>query len=148
MSTRAIRKAILLIRTYSELKKLKSFEERYFYLKLTGQVGKETFGFDRYLNQALYTCPRWRKVRDKIIVRDNGCDLGLEGFDIPDRIIVHHMNPVLLKDIEEENDDVFNPEFLISTSHDTHNAIHFGDDKKLKVLYFPRERHRGDTCLW
>ena len=134
------------IRCYKELSRLKTFEERYDYLKLSGVVGESTFGYDRYLNQILYNSPRWRKVRDIVIVRDNGCDLGVEGYEINDKIIIHHMNPITVEDIEEENDDIFNPEFLISSSDRTHKAIHYGDKNLLPQL--PIERRPGDTCPW
>lgn len=134
------------IRCYKELSRLKTFEERYKYLKLSGVVGESTFGYDRYLNQILYNSPRWRKVRDIVIVRDNGCDLGVEGYDINDKIIIHHMNPITVEDIEEENDDIFNPEFLISSSDRTHKAIHYSDENLLPQM--PIERRPGDTCPW
>lgn len=134
------------IRTYSELKRLKSFEERFDYLKLDGSVGQTTFGFDRYLNQMLYQSKRWRQVRDKVIMRDNGCDLGIEGYEIHDQIIIHHLNPISIDDILEENDDIFNMEFLISTSKRTHNAIHYGDESLLPKG--PIERQPNDTCPW
>lgn len=134
------------LRNYQELTSYSSFIDRYKYLKLTGQVGSETFGIDRYINQALYKSNRWRETRNKVIIRDNGCDLGVEGYDIYDRIIVHHMNPILLEDIEEDNDDIFDLNYLISTSFKTHNAIHYGDEKLLPVL--PKERTRNDTCPW
>lgn len=134
------------IRTYSELKRLKSFEERFDYLKLDGSVGQTTFGFDRYLNQMLYQSKRWRQVRDKVIMRDNGCDLGIEGYEIHDQIIIHHLNPISIDDILEENEDVFNLEFLISTSKRTHNAIHYGDESLLPKS--PIERRPNDTCPW
>lgn len=134
------------IRTYSELIKLPTFEERYRYLRLYGVVGKDTFGFDRYLNQLFYTSELWRSIRDQVIIRDNGCDLGLEGYDIFDRIIVHHMNPITVEDLEKESDYLLNPEFLISTSFNTHNAIHYGDERLLKTA--PIERSMNDTCPW
>lgn len=134
------------IKTYSELVLLPSFEERYQYLRLNGFVGQETFGYDRYLNQILYHSPKWKRSRDKAIIRDNGCDLGVEGYDIPGRILVHHMNPVTLEDIEREADIVFDPEFLISVSHNTHNAIHYGDESLL--ITTPTERRKYDTCPW
>lgn len=134
------------LKNYQELTSYSSFIDRYKYLKLTGQVGLETFGIDRYINQALYKSNRWRETRNKVIIRDNGCDLGVEGYDIYDRIIVHHMNPILLEDIEEDNDDIFDLNYLISTSFKTHNAIHYGDEKLLPVL--PKERTRNDTCPW
>lgn len=115
------------MRTYSELITLQTFKERFDYLKLDGAVADVTFGFDRYLNQILYKSPEWRKVRDEVIVRDNGFDLGLEGSEITGRVIVHHMNPITIEDIVQHNPHVFNPEFLISVSHNTHNAIHYGD---------------------
>lgn len=134
------------IRCYKELSRLKTFKERYEYLKLSGRVGESTFGYDRYLNQILYNSPRWKKVRDIVIIRDNGCDLGVEGYEINDKIIIHHMNPITVEDIEEENDDIFNPEFLISSSDRTHKAIHYSDESLLPQL--PIERTPGDTCPW
>ena len=134
------------IRCYKELSRLKTFKERYEYLKLSGRVGETTFGYDRYLNQILYNSPRWKKVRDIVIIRDNGCDLGVEGYEINDKIIIHHMNPITVEDIEEENDDIFNPEFLISSSDRTHKAIHYSDESLLPQL--PIERTPGDTCPW
>lgn len=135
-----------MIRRYSELKQLNTFLERYRYLKLVGQVGVDTFGFDRYINQMLYRSSKWRETRRGVIIRDNGWDLGVEGYNIGDKIIVHHMNPITLEDIEEEREDIFNPEFLISTSFRTHNAIHYGDEELLPKL--PVERSRNDTCPW
>lgn len=135
-----------MIRNYRELRRLKTFEERYFYLQLKGIVGESTFGFDRYLNQILYTSDRWLRTRDNIIIRDNGCDLGIEGYEIHGRILVHHMNPITIEDVELERDIVFDPEFLISTTLRTHNAIHFGDASLLPKL--PIERRRNDTCPW
>lgn len=134
------------IRTYSELKRLKTFKERYEYLRIRGEVGAATFGADRYLNQALYRSNRWKRVRDKIIIRDEGCDLGMDGYEIGDRIYIHHMNPVTVDALLEESEDLFNPEFLICTSFNTHNAIHFGDEDLLPKL--PIERKPGDTLLW
>ena len=135
-----------MIRTYDELIKLKTFEDRYEYLRLGGSVGRSTFGFDRYLNQMLYTSGRWRTLRDHIIIRDNACDLGITDREILSKIIIHHMNPVTPDDIRYARDHVFDPEFLISTSSNTHNAIHFGDDSLLYRL--PPERKPGDTSLW
>lgn len=135
-----------MIRTYDELIKLKTFEDRYEYLRLGGSVGRSTFGFDRYLNQMLYTSGRWRTLRDHIIIRDNACDLGITDREILSKIIIHHMNPVTPDDIRYARDHVFGPEFLISTSSNTHNAIHFGDDSLLYRL--PPERKPGDTSLW
>ena len=135
-----------IIRTYTELSRLPSFEERYRYLRLTGQVGKETFGFDRYLNQVFYRSQRWKRIRDEVILRDNGCDLGVEGYEIHGRIIIHHMNPITLEDIERESIYLLDPEFLICTVHRTHNAIHYGDESLL--ITAPIERTKYDTCPW
>lgn len=134
------------IRTYSHLIRLPTFEERFQYLKLPGVVGDSTFGFDRYLNQALYRSKQWRSARDKVIIRDNGCDLGIEDRVIFDKIVIHHMNPITVDDIESANEIIFDPEFLICTTTITHRAIHFGDEDQLTKL--PRERKPGDTKLW
>lgn len=134
------------IRTYSELSKLKTFKERFTYLRLNGFVGKETFGFDRYLNQIFYKSAKWRSIRDFVIVRDSGCDLGIEGREIYGKIIIHHMNPITIQDIEQESDFLLDPEFLISTVHETHNAIHYGDENLL--ILAPIERKPNDTCPW
>lgn len=135
------------IRTYSELITLPTFEDRYEYLKLNGKIGEETFGFDRYINQQLYQrSQKWKSVRDKVIIRDNGCDLSMEGYEIWGKIIIHHMNPITIEDIERESDFVFNPEYLISTSLNTHNAIHYGDENLL--IKAPIERTKYDTCPW
>lgn len=133
-------------RTYSELMTLQTFEQRYKYLQLRGTVGYATFGFERYLNQNFYTSPEWRTLRHEIIARDNGCDLAIPDREIPHRIIIHHMNPVKMEDIVDGNPDILNPEVLISTTHNTHNAIHYGDEDLLvKPLV---ERRPGDTTLW
>lgn len=135
------------IRTYSELITLPTFEDRYEYLKLNGKIGEETFGFDRYINQQLYQrSQKWKSVRDKVIIRDNGYDLSMEGYEIWGKIIIHHMNPITIEDIERESDFVFNPEYLISTSLNTHNAIHYGDENLL--IKAPIERTKYDTCPW
>lgn len=134
------------IKTYSELSRLTTFEERYNYLRLNGFVGKETFGFDRYLNQVFYKSSKWRSIRDFVIVRDNGCDLGIEGREIHGRIIIHHMNPITIQDITQQSEFLLDPEFLISTIHETHNAIHYGDTNLL--IREPVERQRNDTCPW
>lgn len=134
------------LRTYSELKQLKTFEERYEYLKLDGQVGADTFGFDRYLNQVFYKSPEWRSVRNKVIVRDNGCDLGIEGREIHTKILVHHMNPISKEDILQRSDILLNPEYLITTVKRTHDAIHYGDADTL--IKDPIERSANDTCPW
>ncbi len=135
------------IRTYSELSKLKTFEERFEYLKLSGIVGEPTFGSNRQINQRFYKHNSlWLKVRDEIIIRDNGCDLGVAGYDIYDRIYIHHMNPLLLKDFVENTEYLLNPDFLICTSFDTHNAIHYGADSL--IIKSPIERTMNDTCPW
>lgn len=134
------------IRTYSELIKLPTFEERYRYLKLDGRVGEDTFGFDRYLNQLFYQSQKWKKIRDYVIIRDNGCDLGVEGYDIHDRLLIHHMNPISIEDILHESDFLLDPEYLITTVHNTHNAIHYGDESLL--FTGPIERTPHDTCPW
>lgn len=134
-------------RTYSELSRLKTFEERYAYLRLDGVVGRETFGFDRYLNQILYKLPKWKnEARRDCISRDEGRDLGLFGYDINDRIYVHHMNPITIEDVELWRPEVFNIEFLICTSFNTHQAIHFGDESLLPKP--PVVRKPNDTLLW
>lgn len=136
-----------MLKTYTELSKLKTFEERFEYLRLNGRVGKETFGFDRIFNQVFYKSDEWLAVRDFVIVRDNGCDLGVEGYDINgQRILIHHMNPISLEDIEKRTEILMNPEYLITTIHNTHQAIHYGDENLLIKL--PRERTKNDTCPW
>lgn len=134
------------IRCYSELSKLISFKDRFEYLKLNGKIGEDTFGFDRYLNQNFYKSNDWKKVRDFVIVRDNGCDLGIEGRDIFGKILIHHLNPITINDIKNGNEVLLDSEFLISTTIETHNAIHYGDDHLL-ILDFV-ERKKNDTCLW
>lgn len=135
-----------MIKTYSELIRFKTLEERYRYLRIGGRVGEETFGFDRWMNQVFYKDPRWRDIRDEVITRDNGCDLGLEGYDIRGKIFVHHMNPVTKDDILYNFDSLLNPEFLISTSKRTHDAIHYGNEDLLPQS--PIVRTRNDTCPW
>lgn len=135
------------IRTYSELITLPTFEERFEYLKLDGSVGTDTFGFDRIFNQQFYRSKEWKTLRNYIIVRDNGCDLGIEGHDIQSqRIIIHHMNPITLKDISNSTEYLINPEYLITTIHNTHNAIHYGDSDL--IITAPVTRSRFDTCPW
>ena len=134
------------IRTYSELSKFSTFEERYRYLRLGGKVGEETFGFDRWLNQKFYKDPEWLAVRDKIILRDNGCDLGVPGREIRSRIIIHHMNPITTYDIVHRTENLLNPEYLICTIKNTHDAIHYGDENLL--ILAPVERTKNDTCPW
>lgn len=135
-----------IIRCYKELIRIPTFHDRFEYLKLNGVVGDTTFGYERTLNQMLYTSSKWRRLRNQIILRDNGCDLGVDGFEIPDKIIVHHMNPMTLDDLKDFSDDIFNPEYLICVSHNTHNAIHYGDNNLLPRE--PIERRPGDTCPW
>lgn len=135
-----------MIRCYSDLIQLNSFLDRYNYLKLKGQVGIDTFGLDRYLNQNLYRSSKWRRTRDKVLIRDNAYDLGIEDYRIFDKVIVHHMNPLTLEDIENDVDEIYDPEFLICCSFNTHNAIHYGDERLLPKL--PIERRPGDTCPW
>lgn len=134
------------IKRYSELRRLKSFQDRYDYLKLNGSVGVETFGYDRYLNQTFYRSKEWKKIRDEVIIRDNGCDLGLPGYEIGDRIYIHHMNPITAEEILHRDEDILNPEYLICVSRNTHNAIHYGDDSLLPKPLI--ERLPGDTKLW
>ena len=135
-----------MIRTYSELITFPTFEERYRYLRLEGKVGEDTFGFDRWLNQSFYKDPEWRAIRDKIIIRDNGCDLGIPGREIYSRIIVHHMNPITKDDILSRSAFLLNPEYLICTVKNTHDAIHYGDEGLL--IKAPIERTKNDTCPW
>lgn len=134
------------LRSYSELRGISTFAERFDYLSLAGVVGKETFGWDRHLNQAFYRSREWRSIRYHVIDRDNGCDLGIEGFEIPDRISIHHMNPMTISDIADANEQILDPEFLISTTHKTHNAIHYGDRSQIPRQFV--ERRPGDTRLW
>lgn len=135
------------IRTYSELITLPTFEERYKYLRLSGAVGVETFGFDRYLNQNFYkTDEEWLSVRDEVILRDNGCDLGIEGREIHGRILVHHMNPITKEDIIYRTKFLLDPEYLICTIKNTHDAIHYSDESLL--IKDPIERRKNDTCPW
>ena len=134
------------IKTYSELITLPTFEERYRYLRLSGIVGEDTFGFDRYLNQVFYRSARWKRIRDHVIVRDNGCDLGIEDRTIYGKILIHHMNPITIRDIEKDSEYLLDPEFLICTTLNTHNAIHYGDESLL--LLGPIERTKNDTCPW
>lgn len=135
-----------LIRRYTELRRLETFEERYEYLRLRGTVGGSTFGFDRYLNQRFYTSREWKQIRNVVIARDEGCDLGVPGYEIYDKVIIHHMNPMTVEDIDSGNEDILNPDFLIATTHRTHNAIHYGDANLLPKPAV--ERRRNDTILW
>lgn len=131
---------------YTELSKLTTFNERFNYLKLDGIVGEETFGYDRILNQLLYKSKKWRKVRDEVLIRDNGDDLGLEDYPINGRAIIHHMNPITVEDVLNDKPEIFDPEYLITVSNSTHNAIHFSNENNLQKD--PIERTQNDTCLW
>ena len=136
---------VMMTRTYTELRQFPTFEERFKYLKLGAQVAAETFGFDRWVNQRFYRSPEWRKVRRDVIIRDEGRDLGVEGYELQNGIYVHHMNPMLPKDIVDASEWILNPEYLICVSFNTHNAIHYGDENLLpKVI----ERKPNDTCPW
>lgn len=138
---------LMIIRTYSELIRLPTFEERFKYLKLNGAVGVETFGYDRIFNQRFYTSIEWRNIRDYVITRDNGRDLAMEGYEIRGQgIYIHHLNPITLDDIDRRSEILLDPEFLITTVHRTHNAIHYGDEKLLSTG--PIVRTRNDTCPW
>lgn len=134
------------IKTYSELIMIPTFEGRYEYLKLGGQVGVETFGFDRYLNQAFYKSDEWLSIRDYVIARDNGCDLGVEGYEIYGRILIHHMNPITKEDILQRSKFLLDPEYLITTVKRTHDAIHYGNNSI--IFEAPIERRKNDTCPW
>lgn len=133
-------------RSYSELKRLKTFEDRFDYLRLGSRVGDFTFGSHRFLNQDFYRTKEWKRIRDKVILRDKACDLGIEGYDIFDRIYIHHMNPITIDDILDNREEVLDPEFLICVSFNTHNAIHYGDESLLPKPF--EERRPGDTTLW
>lgn len=135
------------MKTYNEMISLPTFEQRFEYLKLHGQVGSDTFGFDRYLNQVFYHSPEWRSVRREVIIRDNGCDLACPDLEIFGRIYIHHMNPIRPNEIEDRKDDILNPNYLVCVSHDTHNAIHYGDSRYLQNKTYT-ERTRNDTCPW
>lgn len=136
------------IRTYTELSKLKTFKQRFEYLKLDGKIGEETFGYDRYINQRFYKDPEYRAIRDYVIVRDNGCDMGVEGYDYVEgeKIIIHHMNPITVEDIVNRSEFALDPEYMVSVRHLTHNAIHYGDESLL--IQEPIERRKNDTCPW
>ena len=134
------------IKTYSELISLPTFEDRFRYLQLKGFVGKDTFGFDRYLNQNFYRSAAWKRVRDQVIIRDNGCDLGIEDRLIYGKVLIHHMNPINTRDILDMSEFLLNPEYLICVSHATHNAIHYGDEDLL--IKEPAIRTKNDTCPW
>ena len=133
-------------RSYDEMINLPSYEERFQYLRLRGEVGKDTFGFDRWFNQQFYRSAEWKRIRDAVILRDNGCDLGIPGREIHGKIIIHHINPISLDDIENGSDKLFDMDNLVTTTHMTHNAIHYGDEHLL--IHDPVERRPGDTCPW
>ena len=137
---------MMTIKTYSELRRLLTFEERLDYLKLNGSVGEDTFGFDRYLNQKFYRSREWLAVRDQVIIRDCGCDLGIDEYTIFGKILIHHMNPITVSDIQSVSDYLLDPEYLICTTHRTHNAIHYGDSSLITME--PIERSKYDTCPW
>jgi hypothetical protein len=135
-----------MIRRYSRLKRLHTFEERFAYLRLQGSVGKDTFGFDRHINQQFYRSKEWRDIRQFVIVRDEACDLGIEGLEIHSNLHIHHLNPMTPKDIIHGEDWILDPEFLITCTQQTHNAIHYGDENHLPRKHIPRQP--GDTALW
>jgi hypothetical protein len=135
-----------MIRTYSELTRYDTIEERYRYLALRGGVGDSTFGFDRYINQQFYRSRQWKQIREHVIARDLACDLGVPGFEIYSQLVIHHMNPMRVDDIVDGDPSILDPEFLITTTHQTHNAIHYGSEERLPKVFV--ERRRGDTKLW
>lgn len=134
------------IKKYSELILLPTFEERFKYLQLNGRVGDDTFGFDRYINQKFYRSAEWKRIRDYIIIRDNGCDLAVDGHEIHGRILIHHINPITISDIKFSTEYLMNPDYLICVTHNTHNAIHYGDEKQ--IITGPIVRTKNDTCPW
>ena len=134
------------IRTYSELITIPTFEERFEYLQLKGSVGKDTFGYDRYLNQVLYRSPEWKRLRNQIIIRDDGCDLACDGYDIYDKVLIHHLNPITVEDVLARSRKVFDPDNLVCVTHNTHNAIHYGDSNLLVTGVITRTKN--DTCPW
>lgn len=136
----------MIIKSYSKMLTFPTLEERFRYLELKGSVGKDTFGYDRYLNQILYHSGEWKSFRNDIIIRDNGCDLACEGHEIHKRILVHHINPITVEDVLNRNPKVFDPENVVCVSHMTHNAIHYGDENLL--ITAPVERSQNDTCPW
>lgn len=134
------------IKTYSELITIPTFEERFEYLQLKGSVGKDTFGYDRHLNQVLYRSPEWKRLRNQIIIRDCGCDLACKGYDIHSKVLIHHLNPITVEDVLARSRKVFDPDNLVCVSHNTHNAIHYGDVDLL--VTGPIIRTKNDTCPW
>ena len=146
MRDRVIQMNTTNIKTYSELIKIPTFIERYLYLKIGGQVGYETFGYDRYLNQILYRSPEWKRFRRDIIIRDNGCDLACDGYEIIGKVLIHHIDPITVRDIELRDQKIFDPENVVSVTLNTHNAIHYGDESIL--ITEPLVRTPNDTCPW
>lgn len=136
------------MKTYSELSKLNTFAERFNYLKLDGVIGEDTFGYERYLNQILYKSTEWRRTRNNIIIRDGGCDLGVEGYEIHGQVIIHHMNPISIEQVKNRDPIIFDEDLLICTCLRTHNAIHYGDDSIIKTTFGTLERKANDTKLW
>ena len=136
----------MIIRCYKELSRIDSYEERFRYLKLVGQVGESTFGFDRYLNQIVYSSRKWKQVRNAVIIRDEGRDMGVEGYEIQGRIVIHHMHPISIEDAEKDSDFIYDPEFLICVAPITQNAIHYGDESLLPKDLI--DRFPNDTCPW
>lgn len=136
----------MMIRTYSDLERLDTFDERFDYLKLGGSVGEATFGFDRWINQQFYQSREWKRARDEVVVRDNGCDLGIRGYEINGALLVHHINPMVAEDVEHGEQWILDPEFLITTTKNTHNAIHYGNREMIRKPFVPRRP--GDTKLW
>lgn len=136
----------MIIRTYTELISFQTFEERYRYLRLGGKIGEETFGLDRYINQRFYNSREWKSIRDYVITRDMGCDLAMEGREIYGKILIHHMNPITVDDILNRSEYLLDPEYLVCTVKNTHDAIHYGDDSLLVTE--PITRSRNDTCPW
>jgi hypothetical protein len=137
---------MMIVRSYRELKRIESYEERFEYLRLKGAVGNATFGFDRYINQNFYRSAEWRRVRDEVIIRDNGCDMGVKGYDIHEKIIIHHMNPMTMAAIEEGAAEILDTDNLICVTHRTHNAIHYGNSELLIQPFV--ERQPNDTIPW
>lgn len=146
MRDRVIQMNTTNIKTYSEMVRLPTFLERYRYLKIGGQVGEETFGYDRYLNQILYRSPEWKRFRRDIIIRDNGCDLACDGYEIIGKVLIHHIDPITVRDIELRDQKIFDPENVVSVTLNTHNAIHYGDESLL--ITEPLVRTPNDTCPW
>lgn len=134
------------IKSYSEMCSFSTFIERFNYLKLNGKVGIETFGFDRYLNQVLYCSQEWKRFRRQVIIRDNGCVFGLDGYNINGRLIVHHINPITLEQIEQRDPMIFSMENVVCVTHNVHEAIHYGDESLIPTD--PIIRKPNDTCLW